>query len=98
MRNSDGGTQDVRAAYLVGCDGGGSSVRKELGIELAGEANLLELRQALYRCDELFERLPIGNGPGKRPPLSRSRRQGLVSHHAGFHEALDVAFRRRHGQ
>ena len=22
------------------------------------------LRQALYRCDELFERLPIGNGPG----------------------------------
>jgi 2-polyprenyl-6-methoxyphenol hydroxylase-like FAD-dependent oxidoreductase len=65
VRNSDGGTQDLRAAYLVGCDGGGSSVRKELGIELAGEANLLELRQALYRCDELFERLPIGNGPGR---------------------------------
>jgi 2-polyprenyl-6-methoxyphenol hydroxylase-like FAD-dependent oxidoreductase len=65
VRNSDGGAQDLRAAYLVGCDGGGSSVRKELGIELAGEANLLELRQALYRCDELFERLPIGNGPGR---------------------------------
>jgi 2-polyprenyl-6-methoxyphenol hydroxylase-like FAD-dependent oxidoreductase len=65
VRNSDGGTQDLRAAYLVGCDGGGSSVRKELGIELAGEANLLELGQALYRCDELFERLPIGNGPGR---------------------------------
>ena len=57
--------QDVRAAYLVGCDGGSSSVRKELGIELAGEANLLELRQALYRSDELFDQLPIGNGPGK---------------------------------
>src|SRR5580698_540944 len=64
VRNSDGGAQDLRAAYLVGCDGGGSSVRKELGIELAGEANLLELRQALFRCDELFDRLPIGNGPG----------------------------------
>jgi FAD binding domain len=25
---------------------------------------LLELRQALFRCDELFERLPIGAGPG----------------------------------
>ncbi len=23
------------------------------------------MRQALYRCDELFERLPIGNGPAK---------------------------------
>jgi len=65
LRNSDGRVEDVRAAYLVGCDGGSSSVRKELGIELAGEANLLELRQALYRSDELFDRLPIGNGPGK---------------------------------
>ena len=58
-------TQEIRAAYLVGCDGGASTVRKELGIELAGEGNLLELRQALFRCDELFDRLPIGNGPGR---------------------------------
>ena len=65
VRNSDGSTQDLRVAYLVGCDGGSSAVRKELGIELAGEGNLLELRQALYRCDDLFDRLPIGNGPGK---------------------------------
>ena len=55
----------MRAAYLVGCDGGTSTVRKQLGIKLAGEGNTLALRQALYRCDELFERLPIGNGPGK---------------------------------
>src|SRR5574342_594997 len=26
--------------------------------------NLSELRQALYRCDELFDRMPIGPGPG----------------------------------
>jgi 2-polyprenyl-6-methoxyphenol hydroxylase-like FAD-dependent oxidoreductase len=62
---SDGGTQDLRAAYLVGCDGGTSPVRKELSIELSGEGNLLGLRQALYHCEELFERLPLGNGPGK---------------------------------
>jgi 2-polyprenyl-6-methoxyphenol hydroxylase-like FAD-dependent oxidoreductase len=60
-----GGTQEIRAAYLVGCDGGGSLVRKELGIALSGEGNLLGLRQALFRCDELFDRLPIGNGPGR---------------------------------
>jgi len=60
-----GGVEDIRAAYLVGCDGGTSRVRKELSIGLSGEGNLLALRQALYRCDELFDLLPIGNGPGK---------------------------------
>jgi 2-polyprenyl-6-methoxyphenol hydroxylase-like FAD-dependent oxidoreductase len=65
VRKSDGSTQDLRASYLVGCDGGTSLVRKELDIKLAGEGNTLALRQALYRCDELFDRLPIGNGPGK---------------------------------
>jgi 2-polyprenyl-6-methoxyphenol hydroxylase-like FAD-dependent oxidoreductase len=65
VQTSDGASQDVRAAYLVGCDGGNSLVRKELGIGLSGEGNLLGLRQALYRCDELFDRLPIGKGPSK---------------------------------
>jgi 2-polyprenyl-6-methoxyphenol hydroxylase-like FAD-dependent oxidoreductase len=60
-----GKTETIRADYLVGCDGGASTVRKQLGIKLKGEANLLELRQALYRCDELFDLLPIGNGPGQ---------------------------------
>jgi 2-polyprenyl-6-methoxyphenol hydroxylase-like FAD-dependent oxidoreductase len=52
----------LRAAYLVGCDGGASAVRRQLGIELAGDANLLELRQALYHCEDLYERIPIGKG------------------------------------
>jgi 2-polyprenyl-6-methoxyphenol hydroxylase-like FAD-dependent oxidoreductase len=65
LRRSDGGSEDLRAKYLVGCDGGTSPVRKELGIALAGEGNLMQLRQALYRCDALFDLLPIGNGPGK---------------------------------
>jgi 2-polyprenyl-6-methoxyphenol hydroxylase-like FAD-dependent oxidoreductase len=62
---SSGAVEELRAAYLVGCDGGSSPVRKELGIKLSGEGNTLALRQALYRCDELFDRIPIGNGPGK---------------------------------
>ena len=61
---SKGKSETIRADYLAGCDGGGSTVRKQLGIKLKGEANLLELRQALYRCDELYDRLPLGNGPG----------------------------------
>ena len=56
------GALELSANYLVGCDGGGSAVRRQLGIKLSGEANLLQLRQALYRCDDLFERIPIGKG------------------------------------
>ena len=41
---------------------GASPIRKQLGIGLKGEGNLLELRQALYRCDDLYERIPIGKG------------------------------------
>lgn len=63
LRNADGSTRKIRAAYVVGCDGGVSPVRHEIGIKLRGEANLLALRQALFRCDELFDRIPIGNGP-----------------------------------
>jgi 2-polyprenyl-6-methoxyphenol hydroxylase-like FAD-dependent oxidoreductase len=65
VRDARGTTSTIRATYLVGCDGGASPVRKTLGIKLRGEGNLLELRQALYRCDALFDMLPIGNGPGR---------------------------------
>jgi 2-polyprenyl-6-methoxyphenol hydroxylase-like FAD-dependent oxidoreductase len=59
---SDGVTQHVRADYLVGCDGGSSTVRKALGIALAGQGNIRTLRQALFHSDDLFDRIPMGNG------------------------------------
>ncbi|MGH3328389.1 MAG: FAD-dependent monooxygenase [Streptomycetales bacterium] len=62
VRHLDGSVGTVGARYLVGCDGGASTVRKQLGIELRGESNILELRQALFRCDDLYERIPIGKG------------------------------------
>jgi len=65
VRSWDGRSTKIRAAYLVGCDGGSSLVRKQLGIRLRGEANLAKLRQGLYRCDELYDRLPLGEGPGR---------------------------------
>jgi 2-polyprenyl-6-methoxyphenol hydroxylase-like FAD-dependent oxidoreductase len=65
VKDHQAGPEQIRAAYLVGCDGGASPVRRELGIRLRGEGNTLALRQALFRCDELFERIPIGNGPGQ---------------------------------
>lgn len=65
LRGPDGRDVTLRAAYLAGCDGGGSPVRRALGISLRGEGDILRLRQALYRCDTLFDRLPQGQGPGK---------------------------------
>jgi 2-polyprenyl-6-methoxyphenol hydroxylase-like FAD-dependent oxidoreductase len=62
VKNHDGSTATIKALHLVGCDGGSSTVRKQLGIKLQGEANIGQLRQALYRCDDLFERIPIGKG------------------------------------
>ena len=62
VKKPDGSVAEFSANYLVGCDGGTSNVRRQLGIKLQGEANLLQLRQALYRCDDLFERIPFGKG------------------------------------
>lgn len=65
VRTMQGAAETIRAAYLVGCDGGASAVRKQLGIRLRGEGNLMEFRQALFHCPDLFDRIPIGPGPGR---------------------------------
>ena len=54
--------ETIRAAYLVGCDGGSSTVRKQLGIQLQGEGNIRKLRQALFHCPDLYQRIPMGRG------------------------------------
>ena len=55
-----GGT--IRAQYLVGCDGGSSTVRKQAGIRLEGRGGIRTLRQALFHCPRLYEAMPIGKG------------------------------------
>src|SRR3989442_12180660 len=60
VRNGAGPVAAVRAAYLVGCDGGASRGRNELRIGLRGEGNLLPLRQALSRGSDRYDPMPIG--------------------------------------
>src|SRR3984893_8060236 len=62
VRTSNGPDETIRTSYLVGCDGGSSTVRKQLGIQLQGEGNIRKLRQALFHCPELYERVPMGKG------------------------------------
>jgi len=78
IRQADGTAGRLRSDYLVGCDGGGSRVRKQLGIRLRGEADIARFRQGLYRCEELFDRLPLGDGPG------RGRHYLVADEHATF--------------
>ncbi|TKC80164.1 2-polyprenyl-6-methoxyphenol hydroxylase [Trinickia terrae] len=63
VSDAGGVRRTLKAAYLVGCDGGSSRVRKQLGIRLEGEGDIARLRQGLFYCEQLYERLPIGNGP-----------------------------------
>jgi len=51
-----GEIETVTADYLVGCDGGASTVRQALGIEMDGEPVLTYTTNVVFRCDGL-ERL-----------------------------------------
>lgn len=56
--SSNGREERIRCTFLTGCDGGNSLVRQELGIELRGESRR-RLCQAFFRCDTLFDLLPL---------------------------------------
>jgi 2-polyprenyl-6-methoxyphenol hydroxylase-like FAD-dependent oxidoreductase len=59
---SDGKTETIRSTYIVGCDGGASTVRKQLGIALNGQGSIRKLRQALFHVPDLYENIPMGKG------------------------------------
>jgi 2-polyprenyl-6-methoxyphenol hydroxylase-like FAD-dependent oxidoreductase len=56
------GHPSLRAPYLVGCDGGVSTVRKQLGIPLEGRGRMKLIHQVFFRSQRLFERIPTGRG------------------------------------
>jgi 2-polyprenyl-6-methoxyphenol hydroxylase-like FAD-dependent oxidoreductase len=57
VKKTNGETVAIRAQYMVGCDGGSSVVRKQLGFKMAGEPHLREMRQALFYCPELYDKV-----------------------------------------
>ena len=50
----------VTARYLVGCDGGSSIIRKQLGIPLEGRGGISKLRQVFFRSHDLQQRMAVG--------------------------------------
>ena len=59
---SGGKAEEVRCSYLAGCDGGGSTVRKALGIKLEGQGSLRKMKQICFRSETLYDRIPMGKG------------------------------------
>ncbi|KFH47473.1 Tetracenomycin polyketide synthesis hydroxylase-like protein [Hapsidospora chrysogenum ATCC 11550] len=59
--NSNTGRQiQVRAKYLVACDGGRSPIREKLGIERQGVGHVRTLRSILFRCPPIEKYLEHG--------------------------------------
>lgn len=61
LRTAAGEQLVVASDYLVGCDGGGSAVRKQLGFALEGETQHT-MWQALFHCEELWNRVAVPRG------------------------------------
>lgn len=52
----------ISADYMVGCDGGVSTVRKRLDIKLEGRGRLARQNQIFFRSRKLFDAIPVGKG------------------------------------
>ena len=62
VRKANGEEVSFRSLYLVGCDGGVSTVRKTLGIKLEGQGRIREMRQVIFYSPDLYDRIPYGKG------------------------------------
>ncbi|MEO7690306.1 MAG: FAD-dependent monooxygenase [Sphingomonas sp.] len=60
--DGSGEAESFRARYLVGCDGGRSTVRKQLGIRLTGVSAPTDLRQVIFKSKDLYERMAAPKG------------------------------------
>ena len=69
-----GSTRELRARYLVGCDGGGSTVRKQIGSKFEGTAVIQRVQSTHIRAPELLAALIPGDTPAwcylQREPAS----------------------------
>ena len=76
VRELDGGAQmQVRARFLVGCDGGRSSVRKAIGAELSGTPVIQKVQSTYIRAPGLLGLVP--GEPAWSCYASNPRRSGV---------------------
>ncbi|MCK1715990.1 MULTISPECIES: FAD-dependent monooxygenase [unclassified Bradyrhizobium] len=77
VRTFDGQTEELRASYLVGCDGGNSTVRRLLDIPLSGRSAVSRMFMIFFRCPKLLEQ--AGLPPFRHYYLAGKRQATLVA-------------------
>lgn len=55
LKRADGGEEQITVDYLIGTDGGASTVRQALGIELEGRAALTYTSNVIFRAQNFWE-------------------------------------------
>lgn len=58
----DGASRELRARYLIGCDGGRSMVRRAIGARLDGDAVIQRVQTSHIRMPGLIDRIPGERG------------------------------------
>ena len=70
------GERAIRSRYVIGCDGGASPVRKQMGVVLTGDAEIAKSRSSLVRCSAIGELFP--GKPAWMSWVLNPRRTGTV--------------------
>ena len=55
LRGADGTEETITADYLIGADGGSSTVRQALGIKMLGKPALTHTTNAIFRCKNFWD-------------------------------------------
>ncbi|MBT4016445.1 MAG: 2-polyprenyl-6-methoxyphenol hydroxylase [Alphaproteobacteria bacterium] len=91
-RTGEVAEEEVLCDYLVGCDGGKSMIRRELGIDLKGRSNLADFVSFYFRAPELMQCHDFGHA-NIFFPLHRDHRGFLLNWDGGttftYHVILD---------
>lgn len=88
VRRNDGTTTTIGSTYLVGCDGGGSTVRRALSVELDGRQAIRRSLLIFFRAPELLAR--TGLQVARHYYLAGKRQATLVTQDDLKHWALHL--------
>jgi 2-polyprenyl-6-methoxyphenol hydroxylase-like FAD-dependent oxidoreductase len=50
----------LEGQFLIGCDGGGSTIRRRIGASLEGDALIQKVQSTYFRAPDLLSRIPTG--------------------------------------
>lgn len=81
---ADGREAMVKCQYLVGCDGGQSTVRSQLGIQMSGRSGLARFVSIYFRAPGMMGAHGFGHG-NIYFPLHRAHRGFLLNWDTGIH-------------